>query len=110
MRLSPLDNQLFAWKAITAIAQMCAGRFDEAARWAESSLRDEPDMPPPLRVAAASYAHAGRLLEARKAMAQLCQLDPSLRLPTVGDIMPPFRRPEDRARLLEGLRKAGLPE
>ena len=109
IRLSPLDPLLFEWKAISAIAHMCAGRFDEAAAWAESSLRDDPNLAPTLRVAAASYALAGRLEEAQKIMARLYQLDPSLRLSDLGEVLPPFRRPEDRAKFMEGLCKAGLP-
>jgi len=42
-------------------------------------------------------------------MARLRQIDPELRVSNLKD-MTPLRRPEDRARLEEGLRKAGLPE
>jgi hypothetical protein len=62
-----------------------------------------------LRIAAASYALAGRLAEARKTMARLRELDPALRVTNVKDWVP-FRRPEDLAKFAEGLRKAGLPE
>ena len=42
-------------------------------------------------------------------MARLRQLDPALRISNLKDLIP-LRRPEDLARLAEGLRKAGLPE
>jgi tetratricopeptide (TPR) repeat protein len=109
IRLSPLDPELFEWKAISALAHLCAGRLEEAAARVESSLRDDPNFPPTLRIAAASYALVGRLEERQKIMARLLQLDPSLRLSDLGEVLPPFRRPEDRARFTDGLRKAGLP-
>jgi hypothetical protein len=43
-------------------------------------------------------------------MAQLRTIDPALRLSNVERVMAPFRRVEDRARFIEGLRRAGLPE
>ena len=58
---------------------------------------------------AASCAMAGRQEEARNAMTRLRELDPTLRISNLGDIIS-FRRPDDFARLVDGLRKAGLPE
>jgi hypothetical protein len=57
---------------------------------------------------AASSALAGRLDEAQKAIARLCELNPSFRLSDLKDLTA-FRRTEDLARLEDGLRKAGLP-
>ena len=61
------------------------------------------------RVAAASNALAGRPEKAEEAMARLRQFDPHQRISNLTDQYP-LRRPEDLARLEEGLRKAGLPE
>ncbi|WP_287074470.1 hypothetical protein [Mesorhizobium sp.] len=61
------------------------------------------------RVAAAGHALAGRVLEARQTMARLCAFDPLLRLSNLAEVLPPFYRPDDRSRYIEGLRKAGLP-
>jgi tetratricopeptide (TPR) repeat protein len=110
MRLSPLDPRLFVWQFNTALAHLCAGRYDDATIWAEKALRDQPTYPSAMRIAAASHALAGRIAEAQKLVERLRQLDPLLRISKFGDIMPPYRRPEDRARYLEGLRRAGLPE
>jgi hypothetical protein len=52
---------------------------------------------------------AGRRDQAANAMARVRELDPHLRIADVGDRFP-FRRPQDHARLVEGLRKAGVPE
>ncbi|TIO10436.1 BTAD domain-containing putative transcriptional regulator [Mesorhizobium sp.] len=110
MRLSPLDPRLFAWQFCTGLAHFCAGRYDDAAEWAESSLRSQPNYASAMRVAAAGHALAGRLLEAQQMMARLCEFDPLLRLSNLAEVLPPFYRPDDRSRYIEGLRKAGLPD
>jgi TolB-like protein len=110
MRLSPLDPRISFWQFHTSLAHFVAGRYDEAASWAARSLRNQQDYLPPIRILAASNALAGRLQEAQKAIARLRQLDPSLRISSLEDVLPPLRRAEDRARYVEGLRKAGLPE
>lgn len=109
MRLSPLDPRLFAWQFCTGLAHFCAGRYDDAVEWAESSLRSQPNYASAMRVAAAGHALAGRLLEAQQMMARLCAFDPLLRLSNLAEVLPPFYRPDDRSRYIEGLRKAGLP-
>ena len=76
---------------------------------AEQVLREKPDFGVALRYSAASNALAGRMEEAQQAMARLRQIDPELRVSNLNDFAP-LRRPEDRARYEEGMRKAGLPE
>lgn len=110
MRLSPLDPRLFAWQFNTGLAHFCAGHYDDAAAWAGKSLRHQPNYPSAMRVMAASQAMAGRLAEARETTARLCLMDPALRLSNLADVLPPFRRPDDRNRYIEALRMAGLPE
>ncbi|RXT24058.1 hypothetical protein B5P46_19280 [Rhizobium leguminosarum] len=48
--------------------------------------------------------------QARETIARLCLMDPALRLSNLADVLPPFRRPDDRSRYIEALRMAGLPE
>ncbi len=64
---------------------------------------------PALRMAAASHARAGQLVEARKAMARIRQLDPDLRISKLSDVVP-SREPKDFDRYVDVLRKAALPE
>jgi TolB-like protein len=109
MRLSPLDPQFIAMQAGTAFAHLLAGRYDDASSWAERALWAQTHFLTPIRIAAASNALAGRIAQAEKAMARLRELDPAMRVSNV-KIWAPFRRPEDLARLEEGLRIAGLPE
>ncbi len=109
MRLNPLDALLFLLQAGTAFGHLFAGRYDEAASWAEKALRERPNFPLVLRLASASFALSGRVEEAHKLISRLRQINPMLRVQHVKDLFP-LRRPEDLARYIEGLRKAGLPE
>ena len=92
-----------------AFAHFLAGRYEEASSWAEKALRERPNLLLVLVPAAASGALAGHLKTAQKAAESLRTLNPSLRLSNIENLIS-FRRPEDLARLREGLRKAGLPE
>jgi len=73
-------------------------------------LREWPDFQTALRIAAASYALAGRVEEARAVSKRLQKLDPNLRLSNLADELGPYVRPQDIARIREGLRAAGLPD
>ena len=110
LRLSPLDPRKYSWQHYMALAHLCAGRYDDAGSWAARALRNSPDNAGALRVAAASHALAGRITEAQQAMARMRHLYPTLCVSGVGEILPPFRRLEDRDKYVEGLRLAGLPE
>jgi TolB-like protein/class 3 adenylate cyclase/Tfp pilus assembly protein PilF len=110
LRLSPLDPRKYSWQHYMALAHLCAGRYDDAGSWAAKALRNSPDNAGALRVAAASHALAGRMTEAQQAMARMRQLYPTLCVSRVAEILPPFRRLEDRDKYVEGLRLAGLPE
>jgi tetratricopeptide (TPR) repeat protein len=110
MRLSPLEPRLSAWQFNTALAHFCAGRYEDAVTWAGKSLLHQPNYVSAIRLAAAGHAMSGRLTQARKMIARLREVDPALRLSNLADVLPPFRRPDDRIKYFEALRKAGLPE
>ena len=110
MRLSPLDPWVTGMRGGTAFAHFLLGSYDEAASWAAMALQDRPNFQPGLRVAAASNAVAGRPEQAHKAMARLRQLNPTLRVSNLKDVLSPYRRAEDLSRYEEALRQAGLPE
>lgn len=109
MRFSPIDPILYNMHVGTAFAHFLAGRYDEASEWANKALREQPNYPAATRILAASKALLGQLSEAHDAMANLRTFDPSLRVSNVSELYP-VRRPEDLAKLVEGLRKAGLPD
>lgn len=109
MRLSPLDPLLHGMEAATALAHFIAGRYDAATSWAEKAFHKQGKFHATIRILAASHALAGRLDKARTAMARMREVNPTLRLLDLVDLVP-FRRPDDFARYAEGLRRAGLPE
>jgi tetratricopeptide (TPR) repeat protein len=109
VRLSPIDPLMYMMCTGSAMAHFLAGRYDEASSWAQRALRNKPNYYPALRAAAAIDALAGRLDQAKDAIARLRRLDPALRISHIHDIFP-LQRAEDRAKYAEGLRMAGLPE
>jgi adenylate cyclase len=109
MRLSPQDPQLVQMQTATAYAYFGAGHYEETLRWAEKAFAEHPGHLPANVILAASSALIGRLDLASKVMTRLRGLDPGLRLSNLKHLVP-VRRPEDFNSLVEGLRKAGLPE
>jgi len=109
LRLNPSDPNSYTMYSALAHAHFFAGRYTDALSWAEVAVREKPNFLYINCVAAASSALAGRLADAKRAMGQVAQLDPSLRLSNLNNLFL-TRRPEDLARMTEGLRLAGLPE
>jgi adenylate cyclase len=107
MRLSPLDPFRHHRQGTTALAHLCAGRYDEACMWGEKSLQGAPNYTPGYLMAAASNALVGRIEKAQKIAAHFHQLY-GYRISSIKGYFP--LRPEDLARYEDGLRKAGLPE
>jgi tetratricopeptide (TPR) repeat protein len=107
MRLSPLDPLSWAFTGGIAFAHVAAGRYEDAIEWADRCLREQPRYSPLFRAKAVSYAHLGRITEAKAAVARLLELQPGITLAT-------FTMPKVAAELtaiyVEGLRKAGMPE
>jgi TolB-like protein len=109
MRLSPQDSQFFNMQTATAEAHFVAGRYTQALSWAQMAVRSYPNYVLPNSIVAAGGALAGLLAVAGRAAIRLRQLEPQLNISDLINAFP-LRRPEDRARWVEGLRKAGLPE
>jgi TolB-like protein len=109
MRLSPVDPELYRMQAGVAMAHLFAGRVDAASVWAEKAYRNLPSFLMVVGLIAATRALSGRPDEARHAMDQLRELDPTLRVSNLRDWLP-IHRPEDLSVFADGLRKAGLPE
>jgi adenylate cyclase len=103
MRMSPVDPQLLVGMGVAFIE---LGRFDEAIVAAKKAQRQNPSYSPAYRCLASAFAHLGCDVEAREAVAHLLELDPAL---TMSAWI--ARGGYSNAKLLiEGLRKAGLPE
>jgi adenylate cyclase len=110
MRLSPFDQLMFGMQGMMAVAHFCAGRYEEAADWAEKACLERPNVLATLRGAVVSNALAGRQQETEKALGRLLALNPGMRVSDARSGTGGFGRQEDLARYEEGLRKAGLPE
>ena len=109
MRLSPHDPYIFGMQSAMASAHLAAGRYAEASSWAERSSRAKPDYLLAACIVAASRALAGRIEDARNAVATVRRLDPELRVSNLRSVISYLQAP-DFAKWVDGLRKAGLPE
>ena len=108
-RLSPLDPNAYRTYAGMAFCCLCLDQLDEAVSWANKAIHQNPKFTPSHRVLAASLAHAGRQDEAHEIAAQLQALVPGFTV-TRYRKETRFRFPRYFDLLMDGLRKAGLPE
>jgi TolB-like protein len=106
IRLSPFDPWLFSTLAGMGTALIGLGRFDEAVVAAKKALQKNQTYGAAYRCLAAALAHLGRDAEARKAVAQLLEIEPHFRISHYL-----ARSGHWRAQMfIDGLRKAGLSE
>src|SRR5260370_10958916 len=80
--------------------------YDRAVEAAEHLIRSFPEYPPSYRLLAAALGQLGLGTEAKEALGKALSIAPAWFDP-FGRRHAPWRRPEDYAHLLEGLRKAG---
>lgn len=109
MRLNPLDPRVFLTQSAMAFAHFIAGRDQEAADWAAMAARVKPNWMPALRVAIAANAMLGRAAEARDGLRAYQRVDPGVSIRKICEHYP-FQREQDRQRLMEALRRAGVRE
>lgn len=111
--LSPSDARLlYAVYALSAIADFVQGKDDEAYRWAMRWAAEYPNSGQPHAMLAAIDALRGHDTEAAAHMAKHRELLPNDSIAYVV-FLNPSTDPvylAQRARLIEGLRKAGLPD
>ncbi|VIO65676.1 hypothetical protein CI1B_07830 [Bradyrhizobium ivorense] len=106
IRLSPVDPRLPITFVAMGMAFVELRRFDEAIVAGNRSRRQNASYSTAYRCLASAFAHLGRDVEAREAAALVLQLDPAF---TISALI--ARGGYLNAKLLiEGLRKAGLPE
>ena len=108
-RLSPFDPLIWGVHSGAAFAHFFAGRDHEALSSVEQCLRDMPKYRPAVLLYAAISALAGAADRAKRTVALIRDLEPMESISNLKGRMP-FRRSEQIARFIEGLRKAGLPE
>jgi adenylate cyclase len=104
--MSPVDPLLHLTFGGIRSALIELGRFDETIVAGKKAQRLNPAYQIPYRCLASAFAHLGRDVEAREAAARLLEVDPSF---TISAWI--ARGGQSNAKLMiEGLRKAGLPE
>ncbi|MCA1549774.1 tetratricopeptide repeat protein [Bradyrhizobium sp. BRP19] len=106
IRMSPVDPRLHLLFAGMGSALVELRRFDAAIAAGKKALRQNPSDLVAYRYLASAFAHLGREAEARQAAANVLAVDPAF---TISAFI--ARGGQSNAKLLvEGLRKAGLPE
>ncbi len=106
IRLSPHDPMMPTYQGGMGLAHFAAGRYDAAVEWAKRSVRSGGS-PFYRGLLASSYAHLGRLDDARATVEQLQRHDPDY---SVADAEQTLALGDDSLaeRYIDGLREAGL--
>ena len=108
MRLSPLDFGFHAAETGTAFAHIRAGRYEEASLWAERALRGQPRSADAAQAVALSSALVGDLEKAKEAIRRLLEIAPNRRISTA--LISKNLSPKAKARFIDILREAGMPD
>jgi Flp pilus assembly protein TadD len=106
-RLSPRDVTEAPILYNYGLCQFLAGRYSESIAYVRRAVELRPDYFAALTALAAAAGLAGEDDTASHALAEAKRVQPSLSVDWI-ERCHPLVRPEDRARFIEGLRKAGL--
>jgi adenylate cyclase len=106
IRMSPIDPLLHRAFVGMGMAFIELRRYDEAIVAGKRTLRQNPSFSPAYHCLVSAFTHLGRDAEAREAAAHLLELDPGF---TISAWIARGRQSNAKL-LIEGLRKAGLPE
>jgi TolB-like protein/class 3 adenylate cyclase len=114
LRLSPRDTMAYVWMAIAATAKRHLGVWEEAVAWSRRSIEANRNFPESHFELAAALTQLGRLDGARSAVSAGLVLNPNYSVSraraffTAESNDPKYLAQTER--ILEGMRKAGLPE
>ena len=114
LRLSPRDTLAYAYMQFVGVAKIFLGVDDQAVAWLRRSIESNRNFPQSHFYLAVALARLGRLDEARSAVKAGLALNPALTVSRLGTTLttasddPTFLAGCER--LLDGLRKAGMPE
>jgi TolB-like protein len=106
MRMSPQDPQNAIFNTGLAIAHYFAGRYAEAVEHSLKALQQRSTFTAGYRIHVASLAQAGKIEEAREALARLKERHPDLSIAWIEQNVPYTLGA--MSKFLEGMRKAGL--
>jgi adenylate cyclase len=85
------------------------GRYPEAVALLKRRIERNPETDASRVLLAAAYGQMGQFEEAREAWREALRVNPAYSLEHSRKVLP-YKNPEDFERVIEGLRKAGLPE
>ena len=109
IRLDPRDPLLALRLNHVALGLYFCREYEAAIEAAKRGIRSHPDFPSTYRWLAAALGQIGRTAESKDALEKAIAVAPAS-FDTFVRRRVPWHRPEDHAHMLEGLRKAGLPE
>ena len=105
-----LSLELGSYQWVSGSANFATSRYPEAITALKGCLTDDPDFLPAHIHLAAIYGELQMADEAEAELAETAGLSPGLSLRSFRRQLFPYRDPKVRRRLIEGLRKAGLPD
>jgi adenylate cyclase len=108
IRLSPSDPRLFIWLPALAGAHYQMRHYEQAVEAGRRSWSLNRNWPHGLRYVVAGLAQLGRIEEAQTALARLKLMDANLEVSA--SVLRRNYPPAALDHILEGLRKAGMPE
>ena len=109
IRLDPRAQQSAGRMSQVAMGSYLCGDYEAATAAAKRAIRENPEYPNTYRWLAAALGQVGRIEEAKEALEKAIAVAPAAFEMYVRQRVP-WHRPEDYAHMLEGLRKAGMPE
>ena len=114
LRLSPRDTMAYTWMMIAGIAKNSLGSWEQAVEWCRRAIETNRNYPRVYFHLGAALALLGRLDEAHSAVLTGLALNPAFSISRARAAWTPMSdNPTYLAQLepiLEGLRKAGVPE
>ncbi len=107
MRVNP--QYPFWYRHNLGVIEFMLGQYASAAQYLEQALERNPNWQPSRQLLIAAYGHLGRVGDAQWEIGELRAAGSEVSLARIRE-RAPFRAPGDLARLLDGLRKAGVEE
>ena len=112
LRLSPRDRDVYLWCHFAGLAKFQLGREEEAVVWLRRSIEADRNYPNSHFILGAALAHLGRLPEARSEAQAGLAMNPTFTIARLRASVPSDSpaRIAGLERVIDGLRKAGVPE
>ena len=105
IRLDPIPPNMYLWSL--GMAYAWNGQYDEAIKWCEKAVGQQPDDIFARIIMASVYSFLGRYEEARIEAAEVLRINPKFSLEEYAKKIK-YKNQDDKDRVIEALRKAGL--